>query len=193
MLTSHSKPDFDFLHVDSAKYMINTPLYQIFEEETSEYHYKIGTAKKVFAEGVYYREPYIDNIHNGIIRLFQGAGTNASTVQYFDVWKDRTSKPFFIYSVYADYVDEKKTEECLLAYFDFPRNILIIEDVFDEQGFSTEIDRAFISATCNRLIILNENEIYLDYDVFTDGYSGYDLFEGNQVMFRNMREIIKFR
>jgi len=178
---------------ESAKYVIQTALYQILELETSEYYYKIGTSWKVFAEEVYYREPYIDSIQDGIIRLFLGSGTSCSSVQYFDFWKDRASESFFIYSVYADYAAENNTEECLLAYFKFPWNILIIRDIFNEQGFYMEIDRGFISATCNRIVILNENEIYLDYSVFADGYSDEDLIKGNPVEFKNIREVVRFR
>lgn len=186
----------DLLIMDSEKYIIQTPLYQVYEEGLQEYRYKIGTGKKVFAEGVKDgTEPKIDDIGNGIIRLFMGFGTNAFSVQYFDVWGDRTSKVFSPYSIYADYADSK-TKECLIAYFAFPdtsEKVLLIKDIYNEQGFSMEVDRGFISATCNRLIFLNENEIYLDYDILADGYSNDDLIAGNPVEYKNIREVVKFR
>jgi len=187
-----SKPAPDFSHADYDKYTIMTPLYQIIEEP-SGYYYRIATSRKVFAEGVYYRELYIDDIETGIIRLFTSAGPNAHSVQYFDVWKDRTSERFAISSAYDDYAAENNTEECLIAYFDFPRSVLIVRDIFNEHGFSTEIDRGFISATCNRLVILNENEIYIDHHVFADGYSDDDLIAGNKAEFVRIREVVKFR
>lgn len=194
--SSNGESSSDLLIMDSEKYIIQTPLYQVYEEELQEYRYKIGTSKKVFAEGVKDgTEPKIDDIGNGIIRLFMGFGTNAFSVQYFDVWGDRTSKVFFPYSIYADYADPK-TKECLIAYFAFPdtsEKVLLIKDIFNEQGFSMEVDRGFISATCNRLIFLNENEIYLDYDILADGYSNDDLIAGNPVEFKNIREVVKFR
>lgn len=104
------------------KYIINTTLFQIIELSTKEqpfgpYYYKIFTSKRVFAEDIVKREPKISDIDDGIIRLFQAAGSNAFFIQYFDVWKERISKPFSIYSTYADYVDPQ-TKECLIAYFD---------------------------------------------------------------------------
>ena len=182
---------------ENEKYIIQTPLYRIYEEGLQKYRYKIGTDKKVFSKGVKNgTEPKIDNIENGIIRLFMGSGTNNFSVQYFDVWGDKTSKVFYPYSIYADYADSK-TKECLIAYFESPgdygKNILLIKDIFNEKGFSAEVDRGFISATCNRLVFLNENEIYLDYDVLADGYSNDDLIAGNPVEYKNIREVVKFR
>ena len=184
------------------RYIINDVFYQIIDLSTEEqpfgpYYYKIEMNKKVFAEGVKERtEPEIDYISTGVIRLFMGFGSNAFSLQYFDVWNDRTSEVFSPYAGYADYADSK-TNECLIAYFKFPsasgKNVLLIRDIFDEHGFSVEIDRGFISATCNNIIILNENEIYLDYDVFADGYSNDDLIAGNPVEFKNIREVVKFR
>lgn len=71
--------------------------------------------------------------------------------------------------------------------------MLIIKDIFNEEGFLTEIDKGFFSATCNKLIFLNEDEIYLDYDVLADGYSNDDIMAGNHVEFKNIKEIVKFR
>lgn len=185
----------DLPKTNSKKYIIQTPLYQVYEKDLQKYSYKIGIGTKVFAEGIKNgTEPQIEEIDNGIIRLFMGFGTNAFSVQYFDIWGDRTSKVFSPYSIYADYTDSKG---CLIAYFPAPdtssKNALLIKEIFNDDGFSTEIDRDFISNTCNELKFLNENEIYLDYDILADGYSKDDLISGRHVEFKNIREVIKFR
>ena len=183
------------------RYIVNDPLYQIIELSTEEqpfgpYYYKIGTSKKTFAKGTHNREPRIDVIGDGIIKLFMAFGSNAFSLQYFDVWNDRTSEDFAPYATYADYVDTK-TGECLVAYFgevrSYGENVLLIKDIFNKQGFSTEIAKGFFSATCNRITFLNENEIYLDYEVFADGYSEDDLIAGNSVEWENIQEVVKFR
>ena len=184
-----------------SRYIVNDPLYQIIDLSTKKqpfgpYYFKISTSKKVFVEDIKPREPRIDNIGDGIVRLFQAFGSNAFSLQYFDVWNDRTSEIFSPYTIYTDYIDIESKEH-LVAYFDFPRsskkNTLLIKDIFDEQGFSMEIDRGFISPTCNKLIILNANEIYIDYDVFADEYSNEYLREDKFVDYKNIREIVKFR
>ena len=192
----------DIREVMGNRYIVNDPLYQIVELSTEEeqagpYFYRIGTSEKIFAEDVKQgTAPQIDSVGSGIIRLFMDSGTDTFSVQYFDVLQNRTSETVFPHSVYADYVDAK-TNECLVAYFDVPhasgKNVLRIRDVFNAQGFSIEIDREFISVTCNQLILLNENEIYLDYDVLADEYSNDDLATGKSIEFKNIREVVKFR
>lgn len=169
---------------NSKEYIVQTPLYQIYEQSSQDYRYRIGTENKIFVDDVKHgTEPQIEDIGNGIIRLFLGYGTNAFSVQYFDIWGDKTSSVFNPYSVYADYADASKGEY-LIAYFDvssFDKKSLTITDIFGEQGFKTTVERDFASATCNRMVFLNENEIYLDYDVFTDD------------RLSNVREVVKFR
>ncbi len=176
----------DYLENDnSEKYIIQTPFYHIYEQGLQDYRYRIGTNYKIFVDDVKHgTEPQIEDIGNGIIRLFLGYGTNAFSVQYFDVLGDKTSSVFNPYSIYADYADTSKGEY-LIAYFDLSsfneKKSFIITDIFGEQGFKTIVERDFESATCNRMVFLNENEIYLDYDVFTDG------------RLSNVREVVKFR
>lgn len=176
----------DYLENDNSdKYIIQTPFYQIYEQGLQDYRYRIGTGNKIFVDDVKYgTEPQIEDIGNGIIRLFLGYGTNAFSVQYFDAFGDKTSSVFNPYSIYADYADTSKGEY-LIAYFDLSsfndKKSFIITDIFGDQGFKTTVERDFESATCNRMVFLNENEIYLDYDVFTDD------------QLSNVREVVKFR
>lgn len=180
--------------MDSNKYIIQDVFYQVYEEGLQEYRYRIGTSRKTFSEGVTERtEPKIENIGDGVIRLHIGSGTNAFTVQYFDVYKDRTSEEFYPYTIYADYYDEK-TGEGLIAYFRLLPNssgkyILNVKDIFNKNGCSAEIDKDFISPICNRIVFLNESELYIDYDVYAEGYSYGDV----DAEYVNKREIVKFR
>lgn len=180
----NSNPSDYLANENSKKYVVQTSLYQIYEQSTQEYRYRIGTENKIFVDDVKHgTEPQIEDIGNGIIRLFLGYGTNAFSVQYFDIWGDKTSLVFNPYSVYADYADTSKGEY-LIAYFDvssFEKKSLTITDIFGEQGLKIIVKRDFASATCNRMVFLNENEIYLDYDVFTND------------SLSNVREVVKFR
>ena len=183
----------DFL-TNYDRYMVHDPLYRIEEVALGKYRYSIGTKLKVYAEGIKEgTEPEISYVGNGIIRLFLGYGTNCFTVQYFDVWNDRTSETFSVYSNYADICFSPSSSECLLATFDFPRNVLVIRDIFDPQGFYAEIDRDFVYAGAYQLLLLNETDLYVDADVFEAGYSAKQLSAGERVETRRIREIISFR
>ena len=179
---------------DNDKYIIQTPLYQIYEQGRQEYRYCITDGSAILAEGIKKgTEPEITELGNGIIRLYMGFGTNAASVQYFDVWNGRKSEVFSPYANYTDFANEN-TQEYLIAYFaSSSEPVLTIKDIFDEQGFSTKIDKNFCYADCKQMIILNENEIYLDYTAFADGYSNEDLKAGKNVEYENIRETIKYR
>lgn len=181
--TASSCSDY-LVNENSKKYVVQTSLYQIYEKSAQEYQYRVGTENKTFVDDVKRgTEPQIEDIGNGIVRLFLGYGTNAFSVQYFDIWEDKTSLVFNPYSVYADYADTSKGEY-LIAYFDVSspeKKGLTITDIFGEQELKIIVERDFALATCNRMVFLNENEIYLDYDVFTDNH------------LRNVREVVKFR
>ena len=185
------------------RYIVNTTYYQILdlspkEHPHSAYYYRIFSHNKVFAEDTTKRDPVIKHIdaHHNVIKLFQTYGSNVHTAQYFDVHEEKSSRVFSIYSNHAEYVDYY-TKECLLAYFESPRdygeNVLLIVDIFDEQGFSIEISKNFFQAGCNRLVFLNESEIYIEYTVLAEGYSGDDVVAGKHVEFETIREVIKFR
>ena len=171
---------------NSEKYIVQTPIYQIYELGLQDYRYRIGTKNKTFVDDVKHGSgPQIDSIGSGsgIVRLFLGYGTNACSIQYFDVWGDKTSPVFHPYTLYADYADDLK-EEYLIAYFDvasFGKKELTITDIFGEQRFKTIIERDFAAPTCNRMVFLNENEIYLDYNVRIDD------------QLSNVCEVVKFR
>ena len=192
LVSCGTSPDTPLNNADlSDKYIIQTPLYQIYEESLQKYRYKIGSDQKTFAEGTENgTEPEIEEIDDGIVRLHMGFGTNAFSVQYFDIWNDRTSVVFSPFAIYADYVNPK-TKECLIAYFEYDatseKYILTVKDIFNEKGFSTKIDKDFSSGTCNELVILNESEIYVDYAAL----SGSNL--GKSAEFESVRDVIRFR
>lgn len=175
-ISSNVQPD------SSDKYIIQTPLYQVVEIELGKYEYKIGTSNKVFTEGTKLgTEPQIDDIGNGVIRLFMGYGTNAFSVQYFDVWEEKESTVFNLYSVFTDYVN-KNNNTYLFAYFDFLNKSLVIRDMFDDNGFYAEINKGNESIIYNDIIILNQNQIYLDYTI-TDSNNKS----------KTVQEVIKFK
>jgi hypothetical protein len=98
--------------MNGTRYIVNEPLFQIVELSTVEqpfgpYYYKISTPQKLFVEGINTGEPKITNIGEGIVKLFQAFGSNTFSVQYFDVWFDRTSEELSLYSTPADYVNSR--------------------------------------------------------------------------------------
>ena len=95
--------------------------------------------------------------------MFLGFGTNAFSVKYFNVYNKTVSEGFNPYSIYADYINTK-TKEYYIAYFkpeEKPK--LYINGFFDSSEFSNELDLNFSMATCDKLIFLNEEEIYIEY------------------------------
>ena len=150
--------------IDTSKYIIQTPFYQIYEEDLQKYKYRITYGKDVLVEDIKTgTEPQIEDKGEGIIRLFLSFGTNAFSVKYFNVYDKKRSEKFNPYTIYADYVDTKE-KEYYIAYFkpeEKPK--LYIKGFFDCSEFSNELDLNFSMATCEKLIFLNEEEIYIEY------------------------------
>ncbi len=150
--------------IDENKYIVQTPFYQIYEEDLQKYKYRINSGKDVLVEDIKTgTEPQIDDKGDGVLRLHLGFGTNAFSVKYFNIYNKTVSEEFNPYSIYADYINTK-TKEYYIAYFkpeEKPK--LYINGFFDSSEFSTELDLDFSMATCEKIIFLNEKEIYLEY------------------------------
>ncbi len=151
-------------NIDTNKYIIQTPLYQIYEEDTQVYRYKIVNGKNVLVDEIKRgTEPEIEEKGDGILRLFLGSGTNAFSVKYFNVYNGAISEEFNPYTIYADYVNTK-TKEYFIAYFKHEQEPkLYIQGFFDSSDFSVQLDLNFSMATCEKIIFLNGTEIYIEY------------------------------
>lgn len=104
-------------YIDSNKYIIQTPFYQIYEEDVQTYKYRIASGNHILVEDIKTgTEPQIEDKGDGILKLHLGFGTNAFTVKYFNVYNKTVSEEFHPYSTYADYVDTAN-QEYLIAYF----------------------------------------------------------------------------
>lgn len=149
---------------DADKYIIQTPYYQIYEEDLQTYRYRIASGKTVLAEDVKTgTEPTIEEKGDGILKLHLGFGTNAFSVQYFDMYRKTVSEKFSPYSVYADYINTK-TKDYYIAYFQLEENPkLYINGFFESAGFSVALDLDFAMVTCEKIIFLNESELYIEY------------------------------
>jgi len=149
---------------DTDKYIIQTTYYQIYEEALQTYKYRIESGGLILAEDVKTGSaPQIEDKGGGILKLHLGFGTNAFTVQYFDVYNKIASKEFNPVSIYADYADTAK-KEYFIAYFKLEQDPkLYIEGFFDSAAFSVQLDLNFAMANCEKLIFLNESEIYIAY------------------------------
>ena len=150
--------------IDTSKYIIQTPFYQIYEEDLQKYKYKITNGKDILVEDTKTgTEPQIEDKGDGIIRLFLGFGTNAFSVKYFNVFSKTVSEEFYPNSIYADYVDTQE-KEYYIAYFKLEEKPkLYVNGFFDSSDFSNKLDLNFSMATCDKLIFLNEEEIYIEY------------------------------
>ncbi|MBQ9977300.1 MAG: hypothetical protein IJP21_01745 [Clostridia bacterium] len=157
--------------IDTNKYIIQTPFYQIYEEDLQKYKYRITSGKDILVEDTKPgTAPEIEDKGDGIVRLFLGFGTNAFSVKYFNVYDKTISEEFYPFSIYADYINTK-TKEYYIAYFKPEENPkLYIRGFFDSSEFSTELDLDFSMATCENLIFLNEEEIYIE-DIDNDSKS----------------------
>lgn len=151
-------------NIVSNEYIIQTPFYQIYEEDVQTYKYRIVSDNHILVEDIKTgTAPQIDDKGDGILKLHLGFGTNAFTVQYFNVYDKTVSEEFHPYSIYADYIDTAK-KEYFIAYFkseEKPK--LYINGFFDSSEFSNELDLNLSMATCERIIFLNETEIYVEY------------------------------
>ena len=150
--------------IDEDRCIIQTPFYQIYWEGLGKCKYRITSGKDILVEDIKIgSDPQIEDKGDGIIRLFLGFGTNAFSVKYFNVYDKKGSEEFNPYTIYADYVDTKE-KEYYIAYFkpeEKPK--LYIKGFFDCSEFSNELDLNFSMATCEKLIFLNEEEIYIEY------------------------------
>lgn len=149
---------------DTDKYIIQTHYYQIYEVGLGKYRYRITSGNDVMVDEIKVRtEPEIDDLGDNILRLFLGFGTNACSVRYFDTHNKTVSEEFNPYTIYADYINTE-TKEYYIAYFVPEENPkLYIFGFFDSADFSTELDLDFSMPTCESLIFLNEEEIYIEY------------------------------
>ena len=151
-------------HANTDKYIIQTVFYQIYEEDLQKYKYRITSGNDILVEEVKIgTAPQIEDKGEGVLKLHLGFGTNAFSVKYFNVYNKTVSQEFNPYSIYADYINTK-TKEYYIAYFkpeEKPK--LYINGFFDSSEFSTELDLDFSMTTCEKIIFLNEKEIYLEY------------------------------
>ncbi len=151
-------------NLTQTKYIIQTPFYQIYEESPQTYKYRIAIGNHTLIEDIKTgTAPEIEEKGNGIIRLFLGNGTNAFAVKYFNVYEKTASNEFHPYTIYADYTDTVK-KEYYIAYFqpeEKPK--LYIKGFFESSDFSNELDLNFSMATCEKLIFLNETQLYIEY------------------------------
>ena len=151
-------------HANTDKYIIQTVFYQIYEEDLQKYKYRITSGNDILVEEVKIgTAPQIEDKGEGVLKLHLGFGTNAFSVKYFNVYNKTVSQEFNPYSIYADYINTK-TKEYYIAYFkpeEKPK--LYINGFFDSSEFSTELYLDFSMTTCEKIIFLNEKEIYLEY------------------------------
>ena len=108
-------------------------------------------------------EPQIEDKGDGILKLHLGFGTNAFSVKYFDVYDKTISEEFNPYSIYADYINPK-TKVYYIAFFKHEEKPkLYIKGFFESSDYSSELDLNFSMATCEKIIFLNDTEIYIEY------------------------------
>ena len=169
------------------------PHYEITKDSDGTYHYRIFSADTVIAdETAGNRFPNIDYLDHfwPVIRVQTSAGTNAHGCQYYDVNKKVASKHYTFLTGYADYWDDKNGEGLFAS---FPHELihdgttyLRIETIFDE-SFSVIIDKGFTMMTCDKMIFLNEKQLYVEYPLpVTDA-------SADEQQFKTVREVIDFR
>ena len=165
--------------IDTNKYIIQTPFYQIYEEDLQKYKYRITSGKDILVEDIKLgTAPTVEDKGEGIVKLHLGFGTNAFSVKYFNVYDKTESKEFNPFSIYADYINTK-TKEYYIAYFKHEEKPkLYINGFFESSEFTNELDLNFSMATCEKIIFLNEKEIYIEY------------IDTNS---ENMRKVVNFR
>ena len=150
--------------IDTSQYIIQTTFYQIYEEDLQKYRYRITSGNDKLVEDIKTgTAPQIEDKGEGVLKLHLGFGTNAFSVKYFNVYDKTISEEFNPYSIYADYINTK-TKEYYIAFFkpeEKPK--LYIKGFFESSGYSNELDLNFSMATCEKLVFLNETEIYIEY------------------------------
>ena len=162
------------VYVPGSRYFYNDPFYKMYDVGVGRTYYQISSGRKIFAEGIKEgSDPRITTLggkSSGIVRLELGCGSNCNQVQYFDIFEDKTSEVFFVAGLFADYIDPFGNQ--LIARFCYrdkapPKNILVIQDVFDDTVFYIEIARDFadfVDPGVN-MLFLNENQLYVEYSV----------------------------
>lgn len=159
------------------------------------YLYRIGREEPYLAEGIYGGSTCLVSYINGILCLKTGSG-NSGQRQYFDLTRGIKSEPTTIESNHAVYIDPAG-EHYLIAYVDtypngngkYGSSMLVIKDIFSDRVISI-IWRNFNIGVVplNILVFLNENEVYIDYDMdFIDG----ELVSHDKWV--NQKETIQFR
>jgi len=150
--------------IDTSQYIIQTTFYQIYEEDLQKYRYRITRGNDILVEDVKTgTAPQIEDKGEGVLKLHLGFGTNAFSVKYFNVYDKTISEEFNPYSIYADYINTK-TKEYYIAYFKHEEKPkLYIKGFFESSRYSNELDLNFSMATCEKLVFLNETEIYIGY------------------------------
>jgi hypothetical protein len=177
-----------------SAFFYNDPFYKKYDVGLGKTYYQISSSKKIFAEGIKEgSDPRITNMggkSGGIVKLELGCGSNCNNVQYFDIFEDNTSEVFFVAGLFADYVDPYGNQ--LIARFDYrdtepPKNILIIQDIFDNTAFYGEIARNYADFVDPgvRMLFLNENQLYIEYVVTNQ--------DDEKGTYRTKTEIIDFR
>lgn len=166
--------------INADAYIVQTSYYQIYEVGLGKYRYRIANGENVIVDETKVgTPPEIEEYKGlGILRLFLAFGTNAFTVQYFDISNETVSEEFYPYTICADYVN-RETKEYYIAYFQpevDPK--LYIYGFFDCSGFSAVLDLDFSMPSCEKIIFLNGEEIYIEY---TNGNS------------ESVREIVNYK
>ena len=169
----------EYYKEDEDRYIIQTPWYQIYEIGLQQYKYRIEFGGTVFVDDIKTgSSPRIEDIGDGIVKLHLGYGTNAFTVKYFNVYDNEVSQEFYPFTNYAEYVNTV-TNEYYFAYFKMEQEPkLYIDGFFDSSDHSYVLDLNFMSPICEKLIFLNESEIYIEY---TDENS------------ENIRKVVNFK
>ncbi len=179
------------------RYFVNNSFYEIEYLNLGEYYYKIYNNEKIYAEAIVTNsEPKIDELSPMVYRLFLSYGTNARTIQYFDLENDRTSQKFSPFSVFTDYwCEENETlkNDGFIAYITKVKGkndfIIKIQSIYNPEKYSYEIKRDFASDSTVKMIFLNEKELYLDYEVYNNSSSTNE----KELKLETVRETVKFR
>ena len=211
--TNQSSPNenvaFATMTNDINRYVFYTPNCKLVDLTADgeiggfNWYYEIKNGDSVLASAVWHRlEPHISEVDSGVFKLELSYGSNARTVQYFDVRTGFTSEVYSIASEYADYFElDYPANIGFIAYLHFDDSVhynkaanvyVIVADVFS--GDKYRIDREFLSPLTgvNNMVFVNGNELYLDYEVI-DGAIREEWFGGIKGDLRNVREIVKFR
>ena len=137
-----------------------------------------------------------------MLKLELSYGSNARTVQYFDVRNGLTSEVFDIASAYADFFAfDSYNDSAFIAYPDVDDKVhyhetanvhVIVADVFNGDEYRIERDFISLLTGVNNMVFLSSNELYIDYEII-DGATREERFSENKGTIENVREIVNFR